>query len=42
MNIVKILFATTLVVGFVSLAIFQWSDCLDENSIFTCVRMLNK
>ena len=19
-----------------------WSDCLDENSVFTCMRMLNK
>lgn len=26
----------------VALVFHQWSDCLEENSYFTCARMLNK
>lgn len=33
---------TALIVGAVALAYHQWSDCLEENSFFTCARMLSK
>lgn len=25
-----------------AIAYHMWSDCLEENSLFTCARMLNK
>tara|TARA_Y100000389_G_scaffold54036_1_gene49902 strand:- start:28970 stop:29152 length:183 start_codon:yes stop_codon:yes gene_type:complete len=37
-----ILLGTVLIVGVVALTYYQWSDCLEENSFFTCARMLNK
>jgi len=33
---------TVLIVGVAALVYHQWSDCLEENSFFTCARMLNK
>ena len=33
---------TALIVGVVALTYHQWSDCLEENSFFTCARMLSK
>ena len=34
--------AILLIVGCLALAYHQWDDCLEENSFFTCARMLNK
>ena len=34
--------ATAIIAGVLALAYHQWSDCLEENSFFTCARMLNK
>ena len=31
-----------LIVGFGFYIHHIWSDCLDENSVFTCMRMLSK
>jgi hypothetical protein len=41
-NVITILAATVAIMGLVALATHQWSDCLEENSFFTCARMLNK
>ena len=36
------LFAIALVGGIIYLSLYQWRDCLEENSFFTCMRMLSK
>ena len=42
----KILFQAVLAVALLGAVVAYtyhiWSDCLDDNSIFTCIRMLNK
>lgn len=41
-NIATILLGIALIVGVVFYTYHVWSDCLNENSFFTCARMLNK
>lgn len=41
-NIVMLIVGVMLIAGVVALSYHQWSDCLEENSFFTCARMLNK
>ena len=41
-NIGILLFSAAIIAGVLALAYHQWSDCLEENSFFTCARMLNK
>jgi hypothetical protein len=41
-NIATILFGIALIVCVVYYTYHVWSDCLNENSFFTCARMLNK
>ena len=40
---IKLILLTVIVIaGAVLLVTHQWSDCLEENSILTCMRMLNR
>ena len=40
---IKLILLTVVIVGGATLLVtHQWSDCLEENSIFTCARMLNR
>ena len=41
----KLIYTTAAVVFIAGVGFYLnhiWSDCLDENSVFTCMRMLNK
>ncbi len=41
----KLIYVTSAFIIIVGLGVYMehiWSDCLEENSFFTCVRMLNK
>ncbi len=43
LKLILIVIATVILTGSViALGWYQWSDCLEENSFFTCSRMLNK
>jgi hypothetical protein len=45
MMIQKVIYGTAAAIGLVLFGwylIHIWADCLNENSIFTCMRMLNK
>jgi len=43
MRIVLSFFAiSAIVIGAIFMGYHTWSDCLEENSFFTCSRMLNK
>ena len=39
---IKLIIAVCFVVLVGVIGIYQWGDCLEENSILTCARMLNK
>ena len=41
-SVIALIFFLFLVGCGVALSYHQWSDCLEENSYFTCARMLNK
>jgi len=41
-NIMTIIFGIVLIGGAVWYTYYTWSDCLEENSVLTCMRMLNK
>lgn len=41
-SILTLIFALILFGCVMALVVHQWSDCLEENSWFTCARMLNK
>jgi len=41
-TIAMLLVGVALIAGVIALSYHQWSDCLEENSFFTCARMLNK
>ena len=36
-----LLVSVVIIAGVLALAYHQWSDCLEENSVITCMRMLN-
>jgi len=41
----KLIYGIAIAIGLLLLSwylIHIWSDCLNENSVFTCMRMLNK
>ena len=41
----KLIYATAAIIFIAGFGFYLhhiWSDCLDENSVFTCMRMLNK
>jgi len=41
----KVIYGIAITIGVVLVGwylIHIWSDCLEENSVFTCMRMLNK
>lgn len=41
-SVLTLIFFLFLVGCGVAIVYHQWSDCLEENSYFTCARMLNK
>lgn len=41
-SIATLVFALMLIVGAGWYTVHTWNDCLEENTIFTCMRMLNK
>ena len=41
-SILTLIFGIFLMGCVVALVWHQWEDCLEENSFFTCARMLNK
>lgn len=41
-SIATLVFALALIAGAIWYTYYTWSDCLEENSIITCARMLNK
>ena len=42
MSIITLIIGMILMGCVLALVYHQWSDCLEENSWFTCARMLNK
>ena len=41
----KVIYGIAITIGIVLVGWYLhhiWSDCLEENSVFTCMRMLNK
>ena len=41
----KLIYSTAAIVFIIAVGFYLqhiWSDCLEENSVFTCMRMLNK
>lgn len=41
-NIFTIIGALLIIGAIIALTVHQWSDCLEENSFWTCQRMLLK
>ena len=41
-SITTLIIAIMLIIGAVWYTVHTWSDCLEENSYFTCARMMNK
>ena len=41
-SIITLIFFLLIIGCAIALVYHQWSDCLEENSYFTCARMLNK
>lgn len=41
-TIAMIVVSVAFISGVIALSYHQWSDCLEENSFFTCARMLIK
>ena len=39
--VVQLGLGIVLIAGAIALVVHQWNDCLGENSVFTCLRMLN-
>ena len=41
----KLIYGTAAIIFIIGVAYYLnhiWNDCLNENSVFTCMRMLNK
>jgi hypothetical protein len=41
-SIATLVLAVALIAGAAWYTVYVWSDCLEENSWFTCAKMLNK
>lgn len=40
--LLQIIVAFIIVAAIIAYTVHVWSDCLDENSVLTCMRMLSK